>query len=561
MMNTLTKPETHTMRTFSFSRILAALALTVAGAAAMAQSIQVNAAWYGTEARNTNVVNNAPIMDKLRGSVVNGVLTVPSNINVYFGGDPYPGVKKVLAVQVVHNGRVYNIRQEEGKDLVFPGTMGQTYLPAPADSTVEVLGAWYGLEGVNANNGAASLDKVRKTMLNGNVYVPADMNAYFGGADPAYGKIKRVAVSVRYRGQQFNLRQTEGKALLFPGIEGVDYMLKKEVPLADIQKLFKADFYVLKNPDLQEAFGNDAGRAWEHYVKFGIREGRDPSPDISIAALKMRYPYLAELYGDDNAGYIHHYAGSPNQFNADPLVTNMADQGLFASLKLAYFDADYYYRKNLEVCSDPEMVIPRGSVNNCKSNNLMLMNVVRLTEHYLLKGSKLGYKPNNISIGTAPQSANGKETMRAGDWLGVNEYLAARNGGSVAVLQGNGDFAVYRTDHPSKASAGNYAGVHTGVNLPASPDGYFVTMQGDGRICTYKGTNPSNNKGFVACSAPQQAAGDYYLHLQSDTNLVVRVGTSMFNDRGYVWDFISTRPSKSFWSKIINPIKTLVGCN
>ena len=560
------------MRTFSFSRVLGALALSLASMAGMAQNLQVTAAWYGTETKNTSVIHNAPIVDKLRGSIVKGVLMVPSNINVYFNADPYPGVKKVLAVQLNHNGRIYNIRQEEGKNLVFPGKMGETYLPAPADAPVEVLGAWYGNEGSPAI-GAIALDKIRKGMLNGNVYVPADMNSFFGN-DPAPGTVKRVAVSVRYRGQTLNLRQTEGKALVFPGVESVDYMVKKEVQLADLQRIFKPDFYVLKYPDLQEAFGNNPDRAWDHYIKFGVREGRDPAPDISIAALKMRNPYLAELYGDDNAGYIHHFVASPGQFNADPGATGFSDQGMFSGLKLAYFDTDYYFRKNLEVCSNPDMSIPRGS-SNCKGNsiNVQAINAVRITEHYVTKGAAAGFASNNIANGDGPQSANGKETMRAGDWLGINEYLISRSGAFVAVVQSNGDFAVYhrKTDAVQvavnkpgalpPASPGAYADLHTGVNLPANPDGYFVTMQGDGRLCTYKGTSPKNNKGFVACSAPEQPKGEYYLHLQSDHNLVIRVGSSMFDDRGYVWDFISTRPSKSFWSKIINPIKAVLGCN
>jgi len=558
-------PTTLTMKAkamlpFSFFRLCALLALLFAGQAVLAQTLQVNAAWYGTETRNTGVINNAPIVDKLRASVANGVLSVPRNMNYFLGDDPYPGVKKVLAVQVVHNGRVYNIRQEEGKDLIFPGKLGESYLPAPADAPVEVLGAWYGIEGGNVPNAAQALDKVRRGMINGNVYVPGDMNAFFG-FDTAPGKVKKLAVTVRYKGQTLNLRQVEGRALLFPGVEGEDYMVRKEVPLSEVQKIFKADFYVLKYPDLEEAFGHNAGPAWDHYQRHGMREGRDPAPNISIAALKMRYPYLAELYGDDNAGYIQHYLASPGQFNADPAATGFADQGMFASPKLAYFDADYYFRKNPEVCSDPDMSIPRGSAN-CNGSNVLTMNVVHITEHYLKKGAAAGYKPNNIALGSGPQSANGKETMRAGDWLGVGEYLVSRSGGFVAIMQANGDFAVYhrKPGTPLPGNAG-YADVHTGVNLPANPDGYFVTMQGDGRLCTYKGTSPTNNKGYVACSAPAQEPGDYYVHLQSDRNLVIRAGTSMFNDRGYVWDFISTRPSKSIWAKILNPIRVVLGCN
>ncbi|UGQ45904.1 hypothetical protein [Massilia endophytica] len=541
---------------------LMVLLLAASGAGLAQNNLQVTAAWYGVEGgQQTAVVNGAPIMDKLRNAVVNGTLMVPSNMNVFFGGDPYPGVKKVLAVQVMQNGQLVNLRQNEGTDLVFPGTPGKTYLPAPVDSPVEVLGAWYGLEGGQQSSAPAIADKIKRGLLNGYVYIPPDMNAFFGN-DPVPGKVKKVAVAVRYRGVTLNLRQTEGRPLLFPGKEGEDYLVMLQATPAALQAEFDPAFYSLKYPDLQEAFGLDRNRLWEHYQRHGMREGRDPNANVSISALKMRYPYLVETYGDDNAGYINHYvaAGGRSRFNADPADTRFPDGGLFADPRLAYFDADYYFRKNPSVCADPNLVIPKGAPNGCDRANGPLMNVTALAEHYILKGAANGWKPNNMPFGP-PQSANGKELMRAGDWLGVNEFLISRDGKSIAVMQTNADFAVYRAPNIKSVNAGNYAGHHSGFVSNENKDSFFVTMQGDGRLCTYKGTSPANNKGFIGCNAPEQPQGPYYVHLQSDTNLVIRSGTTMFDDRGYVWDFISTKPAKpGFFGKVVGAIRTIVGC-
>ncbi len=65
----------------------------------------------------------------------------------------------------------------------------------------------------------------------------------------------------------------------------------------------------------------------------------------------------------------------------------------------------------------------------------------------------------------------------------------------------------------------------------------------------------------MGCSMPVQPNGLFYLHLQSDTNLVLHAGTSMFDNRGYVYDFrTNVAASPSLWGKIVSSIKTAVGC-
>lgn len=548
-------------------RSLVASALMTGGIAAMAQqaTLVVNAAWYGSETRNTLAApSNAHIVEKVRAGVQNGRLMLPPNLNDYFGFDPFPNTRKVVAVALTYNGQNYNIRQNEGEPLVFPGTPGKSYLPAPVDSPIDVAAAWYGVE-VSAQPDAAFAQKIRSSMLNGNVYVPPDMNAFFG-RDPNPGVVKKLALQVRYRGQTYNLRQREGQELKFPGVEGKDFLLYLQAPVGEIRKYFDPVFYVQKYPDLRVVFGDNADRLWDHYQRFGIREGRDPGPNISISALKLRYPELFEIYGNDNAGYMHHYVamgGPASRFNADPAATAFVDRGLFAEPKLAYFDADYYFRRNQGICSNPNLVVPRGAAGGCgDAQGAVVMDVPALTQHFITQGFSAGLKGNNIPIGP-PQSANGRELMRSGDWLGVGEYITSRNGANIAVMQGDGNFSVYRTGDPRSASVSNNAGLGTGAVPPADRNNgqMFITMQDDGRLCTYKGTSPADNKGFLKCVAVERPKGPYFLHLQNDTNLLINAGSSTFDYRGYAYDFRTNVPAApNTFGKVVSAIKVAVGC-
>ena len=532
---------------------------------AQAARLEVLAAWYGTEAgAKADTIRQRRLTDSLTAAVNNGQLQVPGNMNVFFNGDPFPGVAKVLAVAVRLNGNVVHIRQAEGSNLVFPGTPGVTYLPAPLDAVVDVDAAWYGVEGSPATGPA--LERVRRGMLNGNLYVPADMNTFFG-SDPAPGRVKQVAIAVRHKGRTYNLRQIEGKELKFPGVDGEDYLEMLDASAADVRSVFDAVFYKLKNPDLSEAFGSNPQALWEHYLNYGIKEGRDPNATLSVAALRARYPQLQQLYGSDYSRYVQHTIALYKRntpIQGDPSITTMVDRGIFSNPRLANFDANYYFFKNPAVCAEPLVTIPTGGARNCTLPAGVLMDVPKLQEHFLVAGAKANLRAHNHPTGT-PQSANGRESMRIGDWLSTNQFLISRNGANVAIMQGNGDFAGYRTGDPRAISSGNYSGLHTGVNLTNQNDtrnGFFVTMQGDGKLCTYKGTSPADNKGFVSCTPNNQAVGRYYFHLQSDNNFLIRAGNSVFDDAGYVWDFRTTKAAApSFFNQAVSGIKSALSCN
>lgn len=91
-------------------------------------AVDVKAAFYGAEGQPTWAIGNVSVADRIRASIQNGVLVVPGDMNTFFGGDPLPGRPKLVAVQVVYQGKTYNLRQQEGRELRFPGREGTDYI-------------------------------------------------------------------------------------------------------------------------------------------------------------------------------------------------------------------------------------------------------------------------------------------------------------------------------------------------------------------------------------------------------------------------------------------------
>ena len=543
-------------------------AFTATGAAAQSGSLTISDAWYGTEANNVRKIGNKLLIDTLRSSVVNGVLMIPSNMNDVFGGDPFPQVRKTLAVRVVDNGRIVDIRQNEGSNLVYPGSFGQTFLPAPPDGgAVNVRAAWYGVEGVATPTDAA-LNTIRKGMVNGYVYIPLDMNKFFG-SDPAPNKVKRVAIEVETQGKTYNLRQIEGRTLTFPGVEGVDYLvIYPDAPDAAIKALFNADFYYHKYPDVRDAMTID--QTWGHFIANGINEGRDPNPSLSIAAMAARYPVLAITYGDKYKKYLSHYigAGGANGAlqNSNSTDTRWFDKGVFADPRLALFDPEFYSRSNPSVCNDPNVVINKTGSSQCGRAQ---MDVPALMTHYLTSGAAAGMASNTIPMGPS-KSANGKEIMRAGDWLAAREKLVSRTGNMVAIMQVDGNLAVYPANNGVQAGGGAivwsfqfFQAQNSDLSKLRDPAGnHYITLQTDGKLCAYRGSSPSNKGAYLYCVIPPRDVSSYFMRLQTDGNLGFNYGTSLFDAGAYVFDFKTNKPGqRSLWDKATGGIQSLVGCS
>lgn len=75
----------------------------------------------------------------------------------------------------------------------------------------------------------------------------------------------------------------------------------------DYAPVFDPAYYLAKYPDLKSAYGDDANKALSHFVKYGMKEGRQGSAGFEVNAYKAKYKDLKDAFGDNLPKYYIHY--------------------------------------------------------------------------------------------------------------------------------------------------------------------------------------------------------------------------------------------------------------
>lgn len=142
-----------------------------------------------------------------------------------------------------------------------------------------------------------------------------------------------------------------------------------------------------------------------------------------------------------------------------------------------------------------------------------------------------------------------KSFLKTNEFLKQGEYLVADNKSHFAIMQGDGNFCVYKGSGPGDNKGNVYcAGTHGGG---AS---HFAIIQGDGNFCIYRGTGPAANKGFGGCTNSAKGMGSYFAIMQGDGNFVVYRGTGPGDNKGLVWDRMSAQRSGGGVSGFFNSV-------
>lgn len=71
--------------------------------------------------------------------------------------------------------------------------------------------------------------------------------------------------------------------------------------------VFDAEYYYQAYPDVAAAYGMDTNALFQHFVNFGVREGRSASAAFNPQAYRQRYADLQAAFGSDMAAYCRHY--------------------------------------------------------------------------------------------------------------------------------------------------------------------------------------------------------------------------------------------------------------
>ena len=75
----------------------------------------------------------------------------------------------------------------------------------------------------------------------------------------------------------------------------------------DYSVLFDPTYYSNRYSDLRKAFGTNSAKLFEHFLIFGMREGRQPCETFDVAYYRNEYADLQMAYGDNLPAYYKHY--------------------------------------------------------------------------------------------------------------------------------------------------------------------------------------------------------------------------------------------------------------
>jgi len=89
--------------------------------------------------------------------------------------------------------------------------------------------------------------------------------------------------------------------------------------------VFDLEYYRKKNPDLQDAFGDDNARYIEHFVRFGMEEARSSSLWFSVFAYKWRFDRCAKKELPSMRNYFQAYLLGQNAISGENSVVENRD--------------------------------------------------------------------------------------------------------------------------------------------------------------------------------------------------------------------------------------------
>lgn len=76
---------------------------------------------------------------------------------------------------------------------------------------------------------------------------------------------------------------------------------------AELKDIFNAEYYADSYTDLKMTFGYDEEALYNHFLKYGLKEGRCMSPVLDIVKYRGTYADLEEAFGNDWGAYVNHY--------------------------------------------------------------------------------------------------------------------------------------------------------------------------------------------------------------------------------------------------------------
>lgn len=127
--------------------------------------------------------------------------------------------------------------------------------------------------------------------------------------------------------------------------------LKKEKP-EEYSAVFDAAYYANRYPDLKTAFGNDDSALLQHFIQYGMAEGRQGSPQFDVYSYKNLYPDLRAAFGNNLKSYYMHYISSGKSEGRKATGVNTLQKPITTYNGIDYsavYDYNYYLKKHSDL--------------------------------------------------------------------------------------------------------------------------------------------------------------------------------------------------------------------
>lgn len=127
--------------------------------------------------------------------------------------------------------------------------------------------------------------------------------------------------------------------------------LKKEKP-EEYSAVFDAAYYADRYLDLKTAFGNDDSALLQHFIQYGMAEGRQGSSQFDVYSYKNLYPDLRAAFGNNLKSYYMHYISSGKSEGRKATGVNTLQKPITTYNGIDYsavYDYNYYLKKHSDL--------------------------------------------------------------------------------------------------------------------------------------------------------------------------------------------------------------------
>lgn len=127
--------------------------------------------------------------------------------------------------------------------------------------------------------------------------------------------------------------------------------LKKE-KTEEYSAVFDAAYYADRYPDLKTAFGNDDSALLQHFIQYGMAEGRQGNSQFDVYSYKNLYPDLRAAFGNNLKSYYMHYISSGKSEGRKATGVNTLQKPITTYNGIDYsavYDYNYYLKKHSDL--------------------------------------------------------------------------------------------------------------------------------------------------------------------------------------------------------------------